>query len=175
MRIARLLNLFAAISACACSSASTGDEAEPIERLATPLAEPSYVEAGSYFTEPADVDAWYTLTFALKSDFDDVCGDTFCEGDYSNYESLRFRCSVEQGSGVVGQCVWTFAASQDEIDPATGAVTVAGEIWTCPMPLEQDTSARAVVRALTSSDEPPLFARLPGSERSLYDGLVDCL
>jgi hypothetical protein len=175
MRIIQLLNLSAAIVACACSSASAHDEPEPIERLASPLAEPSYVEAASYFTEPEDIDAWYTLAFALKSDFDDVCGDTFCEGDYSNFQSLRFHCSVEQGSGVIGRCVWTFAASQDEIDPATGEVTVAGQIWTCPMPLEPDTSARDFVHALSSSDEQALYARLPGSERSLYDGLLDCL
>jgi hypothetical protein len=174
MRIT-LLTVSTAMFACACSSASAGDEAGPIASLATPLAATSYVEAGSYFTEPADIDAWYMLTFALKSDFDDVCGDTFCEGDYSNYESLRFRCSVERSSGLVGQCVWTFAASQDEIDPATGEVIVAGEIWTCPMPLEQGTPARDFLHALSSTDERPLYARLPGSERSLYDGLVDCL
>lgn len=175
MRILGLLNLVTIIIACACSSASAHDESESLERLASPLEEASYIDAGSYFTEPADIDAWYSLTFALQSDFDDVCGDTFCEGDYSNYESLRFRCSVEQSSGTVGRCVWTFAASQDEIDPATGEVSVVGEIWTCPMPLEQDTSARDFLRALSGSDEQPLYARLPGSERSLYDGLVECL
>lgn len=174
MRLLGPLNLSLLIIACACSSASAHDEAGSLEQLASPLAPPSYIDAGSYFTESADIDAWYSLTFGLKSDFDEVCGDTFCEGDYSNYESLGFRCSIEQGSGVMGHCVWTFAASQDEIDPDTGEVSVAGEIWSCTMPLEPGTAARDFVQALAGSDE-PLHARLPGSERALYDGLIDCL
>lgn len=179
MPILRPLELSAAVIAFACSAASEPTDAVRTDAvrtddLASPLADPSYIDAGSYFTEPADIDAWYSLTFALKQGFDAICGDTFCEGDYSNYESLGFRCSVEQASGSLGQCVWIFAASQDEIDPATGQVTVAGEIWSCSMPVAHDTSALDLLQAMSSSDE-PLHAQLPGSERSLYDGLLDCL
>jgi len=175
LSILRAIALSPALVTFACSATSDVGDAGRIDRLSSPLSEPSYVEAGSYFTEPADIDAWYSLTRALKADFDHICGDTFCEGDYSNYQSLGFRCSIEQGSGQLGQCVWSFAASQDEIDAATGKVTVAGEIWSCPMPLEDDTSASDFLSVLSSSDEQPLFTPLPGSELSLYDGLVDCL
>jgi hypothetical protein len=173
MRIAHLIPISTIFVAIACSAASEG-KAE-LERLESPLASASYVEAGSYFTESEDIDAWYSLMAALKRDFDHICGDTFCEGDYSNYQSLGLRCSVEQGTGTVGQCVWTFAASQDEIDPATGEVTVAAETWSCSMLLEPDTSLHDFVHVLSSSQEEPLFSALPGSERTLYDGLVDCL
>ncbi len=174
-RILRLIELTTVLVACACSAASEPAAAGPIDSLASPLADASYIDAGSYFTEPADIDAWYSLTSTLKAEFDAVCGDTFCEGDYSNYESLGFRCSIEQRSGALGQCVWIFAASQDEIDPTTGEVTVAGELWSCAMPLEPFTAAHGFLHALSSSDEGPLYARLPGSERALYDGLIDCL
>lgn len=175
MSILRPILLAPVLVTFACSATSDAGDAERVDRLSSPLSEPGYVEAGSYFTEPADIDAWYSLTRALKADFDHICGDTFCEGDYSNYQSLGFRCSIEQASGQLGQCMWSFAASQDEIDPATGEVTVAGEIWSCPMPLAAATAAGDFLTVLASSDDRPLFTPLPGSELSLYDGLVDCL
>ena len=70
-----------------------------------------YIDVYEYFTTDAQYEAWFTLTAQLNHDFDDICGDTFCEGDYSNIESLRFRCSVEQTTGRVGRCLWIFAGS----------------------------------------------------------------
>jgi hypothetical protein len=175
MRILHLTSFCLSLAACACSAASEPAEAEPLESLAAPLTDEQYVDARSYFTEPEDIDAWYSLTSALKADFDHICGDTFCEGDYSNFESLGFRCSVAERSGIIGRCVWVFAASTDEINAATGNVKVHGEIWRCRMPLVADTSASDFMRALSASGEQPLYALLPGGERSLYDGLVDCL
>jgi hypothetical protein len=164
-----------AVTALACFAPTGPTAADDFDSLASPLGSGDYVDARSFFSEPAEVDAWYALTFALRDDFDDICGDTFCEGDYSNYESLGFRCSVEQSAGVIAECVWIFAASSDEIDPATGQIEVHGETWQCRMPVTRDTPAVDFLQSLTSADERPLHARLPSSERSLYDGLIDCL
>jgi hypothetical protein len=133
-----------------------------------------FVDTSSYLTSEADINAWYSITSTLKQNFDDVCGDTFCEGDYSNIESLRFRCSVNSRTGVIGECVWVFAASNEEINPATGAVTVETETWTCKAPLAPRTTIRAFLTALSSSSS-PINAPLPRTTTSLYDGLVDCL
>lgn len=120
----------------------------------------------------AEYEAWYGALARLRHDFDQICGDTFCEGDYSNIEPLRLRCSAD-ARGRVGQCVWTFAASNEEIDPATGRITVQPKVWRCRLPLASMTSASALVAALDVPE--PLYARLPGTMTRIYDGLADCL
>ena len=132
-----------------------------------------YVDASDYVQGETQIDAWLSLLSALKRDFDEICGDTFCEGDYSNIESLRYRCSVEQASGRIGTCVWIFAASDEEIDLATGEIVVMPKFWRCPTPLAPGTTLGALLAALAGHS--PLYAPLPGSDRSIYDGLIDCL
>ena len=134
-----------------------------------------YVDARWYFTSDDDINAWYALSHELEDEFDDICGDTFCEGDYGNYQSLGIRCSVEQRTGTVGACVWTFAASMDEIVATTGAVKIETQTWRCKLPVVRDTPVAEFVRALNTSSEGPLRAKLPRTEASLYDGLVSCL
>jgi len=133
----------------------------------------NYTEVGGYLRDDAEIGAWYELLYRLRENFDDICGDTFCEGDYSNIHALRFACSVETGSGILGQCVWTFAASNEEIDAATGRVIVSPKIWRCRSPLARKTSIHALLGALAG--ERPLYAVLPGGTKSIYDGLADCL
>lgn len=134
-----------------------------------------FVEASSYFTDPAEIDAWYELMRRLKDDFDAVCGDTFCEGDYTNYEPLAFRCSVDEETGSIGRCMWILAASNEEIDPATGDVMVEVGTWICEMPVAPETAASDLVEALSAEGERPIHTTLPGTDRTLYDGLVACL
>jgi len=134
-----------------------------------------YTDARWYFTTDEDIDAWYALTYQLEDDFDDVCGDTFCEGDYSNYQSLGIRCSVEKSAGTVGVCVWTFAASQDEVVVSTGNVRVSTKTWRCKLPVVRDTPVSELLQALGASEGGALHARLPRSDSSIYDGLVSCL
>ena len=149
--------------------------ASELASVSAPLPAPGYVDARSYFTQPEAIDAWYELTFRLRDEFDAICGDTFCEGDFSNYESLGFRCSVESSEGTIGQCVWIFAASTDEVLPETGEIAVETAAWRCRMPIADDTPATDFLTALTTSEEGALYAPLPGTDRVLYDGLIDCL
>ncbi|WP_229908193.1 hypothetical protein [Comamonas sp. JC664] len=132
-----------------------------------------YVDVSAYLTSEADIEAWYQLTRNLKQNFDDICGDTFCEGEYSNIESLRFRCSVHALTGRMGQCVWVFAASNEEVDPATGVVTVDARTWTCQAPLAPRTTMQKFLAALAGNA--PLYATLPRTQTTIYDGLVTCL
>lgn len=134
---------------------------------------PQYVDASDYVQGEAQIDAWFSMLSQLKRGFDEICGDTFCEGDYSNIESLRYRCSVHQASGRIGTCVWVFAASAEEIDPATGEITVVPKFWRCPTPLVQGTTLEEMLAALAGPSA--LDAPLPRSDRSIYDGLTDCL
>lgn len=134
-----------------------------------------YIDAASYFTSSAEIDAWYGLLRELRDDFDDVCGDTFCEGEYSNYKPLRFRCSVEEHAGTIGRCVWVLAASNEEILPSTGEVEVDARTFVCEMPVAPETRVVDVVEALSASSVRAIDTALPGTDRSLYDGLAGCL
>jgi hypothetical protein len=174
----RMIGLRLAMAAClvciGCSGAESSvgsaldEEAAPLKRA------PTFVDARYYFHEPEAIDAWYALTATLRQNFDDVCGDTFCEGDYSNYESLGFRCSVDQ-RGVIGSCAWLFAASTDEVVPETGEVLVNWRNWRCTLPVARGTRVNDLVKRLTNAGDTPLFVSLPRTTSSLYDGLVDCL
>jgi hypothetical protein len=131
------------------------------------------VEVGEYLTRDADIETWYTAVSRLKQNFDDICGDTFCEGDYSNIQSLSFRCSVEKLTGVVGRCVWIFAASNEEISPSDGRILVDTHHWRCRSPLARLTRIDDLLTALSGPQ--PMRAMLPGTSKSIYDGLADCL
>jgi hypothetical protein len=132
-----------------------------------------YVDVSSYLTTDPQIEAWYALRAGLKRNFDEVCGDTFCEGEYSNIESLRYRCSVHAFTGRIGMCVWVFAASDEQIDPATGRIRVASQAWQCRTPLAPRTRIEELLVALQG--DAPLRAPLPGTTRTIYDGLIDCL
>ncbi|MEO7325040.1 MAG: hypothetical protein ABIW82_09450 [Dokdonella sp.] len=140
---------------------------------AMPSASPHYVDVYEYFSSDAQYEAWFTLTTQLRRNFDDICGDTFCEGDYSNIQSLDFRCSVEQASGRIGRCLWIFAGSYEEIDADSGTITVQSHVWRCRAPLAPHTTMNALLAVLAGNA--PLQANLPGTSNSIYDGLTDCL
>ena len=132
-----------------------------------------YGDATEYLHTDAQYEAWFQLGRALRRDFDWICGDTFCEGEYTNIQPLRYRCSVHLASGRIGMCTWTFAASHEEIAPATGRIGVQRAFWQCRTPLAPDTTIERLLEALAV--EEPLYASLPGSRRTLMYGLIDCL
>jgi hypothetical protein len=164
--------LLLTLAALTCQKAvATAPPAATAARTTTSTAE--YVDIDSYLTSDADIDAWYAITSQLRKNFDDVCGDTFCEGDYSNIESLDYRCSVDKTTGVIGRCVWVFAASNEEVNPKTGNIMVDNQHWRCRSPLAPKTRVADLIAALNVGT--PIRAMLPGSSQSIYDGLVDCL
>ncbi|WP_058835285.1 hypothetical protein [Luteimonas abyssi] len=119
------------------------------------------------------INAWFRMTWELARDFDQICGDTFCEGEYTNIEALRFTCSVHLASGRIASCAWSFAASHEEVDLRTGALTIEVPTWQCVAPLAPGTTVEALLAAVDGVA--PLYAPLPGAGRSIYDGLSDCL
>ncbi|MBJ6978760.1 hypothetical protein [Luteimonas sp. MC1895] len=133
----------------------------------------TYVDASSYLQDEVDFEAWFTLRRQLRLNFDAICGDTFCEGDYTNIQALRFVCSVQRLTGRVGECAWSFAASEESVDPARGRIGLDAPAWLCRSPLAPGTTIEALLDALQG--EEPLYAALPGTALTLYDGLVDCL
>ena len=140
---------------------------------AAPRHESGYVEVSAYLQVDADIEAWYALRHNLKRNFDDICGDTFCEGDYSNIESLRYICSVHRVTGRIGMCGWSFAASDEAIDPLHGRIVPRTRDWFCRSPVVAGTTIESLLQSLHGAA--PLYAELPSSSTTLFDGLVDCL
>ncbi|GLQ49789.1 hypothetical protein ACFFJT_03375 [Dyella flava] len=131
-----------------------------------------YVDMDDYL-QGSQRDAWSDATYFLMKNFNDVCGDTFCEGEYSNIQELRYRCSVDANTGIVGECAWLFAASEEQINPIDGKIIAQPKIWACVSPLAPQTHAVDLVQAL--ANQRPLFSELPQTDESLFDGLIDCL
>ena len=134
---------------------------------------PPFVDPYSYFTEDAQYEAWYALRAGLELGFEEICGDTFCEGDYSNLTPLRFECSVQLQTGRMGACSWSFAASSEEIDPRSGQLAIDVPAWSCAIPLAPGVTMPQLLAALAGDE--PLHATLPGGSGSIYDALGDCL
>lgn len=159
------LALFAAILP-ACASVDTTDDGSADEQdLST-----SYVLIQDF--AKIDQGAWYDLRAKLNKNFDDICGDTFCEGDFANITPLTFGCTVTSKAGNVKDCVWTFGASTAEVDPKTAAIFTNAPTFQCHITAAHTTAVK-LVAALGAVDD-ALAAPLPGGSPSIYDQLGDC-
>ncbi|MGE6331889.1 hypothetical protein [Stenotrophomonas sp. NPDC077659] len=139
------------------------------------LASDGYVDARLYPDQASGWQRFGDVERALVAGFDDVCGDTFCEGEYYNLQAMRLRCSVERATGHVAHCIWTFAGSNTSVK-GDGRIDADLRSYACPLslaagtPLETLLQAWEAVPARDSIDVP-----LPGTSRSVYDGLTECL
>ncbi len=152
-----------------CAPSGVGDLEEQDDDLDAALGGTTYVEIGEWLDDDAELEAWMGIRGALDSAFDEVCGDTFCEGDYTNLTPLDFTCTVSQKRGRVRECAWTFAASDERVDAATGAVGAQVPFFVCRV--RPKGKANDLLTALATD---PLTAKLPGLEVSLHDVLGDC-
>ncbi len=129
-----------------------------------------YVDLGDFVSGDADIDRWIQIRRGLDDEFDQICGDTFCGGDYSNIYSLGFTCSVSSKQGRMRECVWPFAASQELVDGATGAIASSVASFVCRM--RPSSTVRHFLPAFGDGDF--LEAQLPGLEGTVYEQLFDC-
>jgi hypothetical protein len=118
---------------------------------------------------------WLDIRRTLDQNFDEVCGDTFCEGDYSNLQALRFRCSINTTSGVLKSCTYVFAGSYEEVRPETGSIRTYAKTFSCHVPVSGIAFDSFVSTMTAPGTTPPLRRPLPGSSKSIYDALGDCL
>jgi hypothetical protein len=149
------------LTACAMTDSSSNDEQDSSST--------AYVQIQDFGPNGAD-DAWYGITSTLNGQFNDVCGDTFCEGDFSNITPLRLFCSVTSKQGQIHDCAWTFTAGQHGIDPKLGAVAIDAVTYQCHFkPATTGTKLIALLQGSTDA----LHLALPGMG-SIYDTLGDC-
>lgn len=119
-----------------------------------------------------DQGQYYDAERALKAGFDQLCPDTFCEGDFANLQALRLACSARATTGTLRECKWLFGGSYDTVDPKTGAVTVHTASHACRLPVRGATTA---LTSLLVSAPSAIDATLPGSTLSARDVLGTCL
>lgn len=124
------------------------------------------------FNNSAYQDAWPGIEAKLGQELADVCGDTFCEGDFSNLTPLSVSCSVTSVNGTVHDCAWTFAGSLEAVDPNTSTIGVDAPTFQCHF-TPKYTTAGTFVTFLTNATD-ALTATLPHTTGSIYDSLVDC-
>ena len=134
----------------------------------------TYVDATTFMTTQAEKDAWQAMITRIGNEFGDVCGDTFCGGDYSNLRPLDLTCSVSSKIGQIHDCLWTFAGTSELVNPTTGALTVSKPSFQCHF----TTTARvpAFITAMTQDggENQAIHRVLPGNTTSIYDALGDC-
>ena len=130
----------------------------------------TYVNIADFGNNP---DAWYGLRDKLSGEFTNVCGDTFCEGDYSNLTPLGLDCSVTSKRGNVHDCSWSFAGSLDFVDPTSAALEIDAPTFDCRFAPSTTTTATQLIAALQNASS-GIDLQLPGTSTSIYDGLVDC-
>jgi hypothetical protein len=135
--------------------------------------QPLHVDLVDYPTPQANWSAFRDLRHRLEAGFDDVCPDTFCEGEYTDYQPLKMRCSVELATGRVKTCGWAFAASDLQVDPSTGNLERQQPTWLCHFPIGGGTTVAALLAAMDGPQ--PLLRRLPGTGQSVLEALGDCL
>jgi hypothetical protein len=158
------LSTFAATSVVGCAAGEGDDELDEDQEVGT-----TYVHISEF--EGIDQGAWYTLAHRMNDEFDDICGDTFCEGEYSNITPLTLNCGVSSIRGSIRDCAWTFAASQTGVDAFTARIGVDAPRYECHF--KPKMNARAFLDTLINADT-AIDAVLPGMEMSIYDAIGEC-
>ena len=149
-------------------------QAEVAPKPAPAPATERYVDAINWPASEAGMERFEKLSEHLSGAFNNICGDTFCEGDYGNLRPMELRCSVDSTKGTMKQCLWTFAGSYTQVNGKSGAVQVNAKLFKCKLSLAKDTPAEAFYEALMSSKE-PLEVKLPMTRKTVFDGLNACL
>jgi hypothetical protein len=147
------------------------EDAQPAATAAT------YQDVEEYVNEHGD-DAWQTwmgIIGTLRQDFDDICGDTFCEGDYSNLEPLRLRCSINPANGLLKNCTYVLAGSYEVVNASTGTIRTTAKTFSCHLPVTGIALADFEATLTAAGSTPPLQRPLPGKTTSIYDALGACL
>ena len=165
----RLFPFGLAVLVLASCTTSTGDDVS----TSADVTATTYVDALDYWKTGPDQSAWLAMQRKIEDEFNGVCGDTFCGGDYSNLTSLGFTCSVTSLRGSVHECLWTFTGSSHLVKASTGTVQASIASFQCRV--APKTSARALLNLLGPTGSDPSIRRiLPGTTQSLYDVIGDC-
>ena len=135
---------------------------------------PAYVDAETLFPDEGEAGRWSRMKRVLAHDFDQICGDTYCEGEFSDIEPILFVCSAARGSGELKHCVWLFNERTPESISATGEIEIDHRSVVCDIPVAS-TAAVLADALLAPGKLSSLDRKLPGTDTSIGEALVPCL
>ena len=121
---------------------------------------------------PRDLERWVAVRTKLRAGLDRACATSTCAG-YSDLATVQVTCSASIARHTMRECAWVVGGSVDAIDGATGAHLGDARAITCTLPTRVTTSA--FLDALDGAGDAAFDTPLPGTGRSLHDGLVSCL
>jgi hypothetical protein len=170
MKNSLLLIIMSALAWTASGCTTAIESADGALGSAVEATTPAYVPIVE-FDDSAYQFAWFDIQAKLSQEFDEVCGDTFCEGDYANLTPLSMMCAVSSDTGAVQDCAWNFAGSLEAVDSHTSAISVDKPTYQCHF--QPDATAADFVDLMESSSD-AIHETLPGTTGSIYDSLVDC-
>ncbi|MFT3771795.1 MAG: hypothetical protein QM820_40820 [Minicystis sp.] len=164
MRISSCLALLVLVPACTAVEAP-----EAVSSAAEDLSSP-YHEMTSRL-DGAQLALWQAASAGLIHSFDDVCGDTYCSGDYANLSTIALTCSINE-AGRVRQCGWKLGGSIEYVDGATGKFSLDARTFNCIIPVKSNVDT-----FLTALDDNAYDIKgpLPGTGDSFYHGIGACL
>ena len=126
--------------------------------------------------------AYQSAVQKLKSGFDDVCGDTFCEGDYSNLTSMEITCSMDPKTETMAACAWTFAGVASQVNARTGTINTQNKkFMVCAIDVshvsltEFSSAISNYLKASDSQARNALDVIFTGKTKSTYDQLSACI
>jgi hypothetical protein len=146
--------------------ATTGDDPSQVDEQG--VGSTQYLDILDF--SGTNVDAWIGVRLELDREFNNLCGDTFCGGDYSNLTPLRLTCAVSSKAGKIKDCAWTFAGSLASVGSKTAAIAVDAPTFECH--IQPKTTVAHLVTLLSGSTD-AIHLALPGTT-SIYDALGEC-
>jgi len=175
MRTLLTVALLVVVAGCGTGNVATGAGYDSEGTGADLTTTPVYQDASDYLAlNGGDQGAWFDARDSISTAFDQVCGDTFCEGDYNPIRTLTFTCSVKISTGIISTCKWVFAGAYATISPTTGTITSHDKVWKCTVPLN-GMKPKAFVDFVTAAGGNVLNNALPNGRGNIYDGLGTCL
>ena len=136
---------------------------------------PKYTDSFSYVVASKNhvlVNKYDKMRDVLDNEFNRICGDTFCEGEYGNIVSIDLICSVVPTTGQIKTCLWTLGGTTQAVNENTGKVE-KGHLFECSF--SPKMTIQKMVNTITNIDYDLEDSILPGMKESLYDMLTGCL
>ena len=179
-----LMTMLLAVAACGGLATGASDGDTTVSSLeggkqdsTAAAATASYADVEEWANEQGDGtwETWMGLIGSLAQDFGDVCGDTYCGGDYSNLTPLRFRCSIDTTTRVLKNCTYVFGGSYETVNPTTGTIKTNARTFSCHIAVTGIALLDFLSTLTASGSTPPLQRTLPGKTESIYSSLIGCI
>jgi hypothetical protein len=151
-----------------CGSATEDNTEESSANVSTTVYANVYDVLGG-----ADLNNYLSLRTRLDNDFLNICGDTFCDGDYGQFQPVQLDCSMSKNTKKMAQCEWTFAASIEYVNGSSAKVTSDVGVVTCTIPVK-GLATDFIVAMNVAAPGIAMQQVVPGGTQTMYDYVSAC-